>query len=92
MYLIDTDVISEARKGDRANVGVKAFFRDAARNGTTLFLSVITIGELRQGVETIRHRGDGSQASRSPLREPVGQTDRGDSIDSRLDRGHSQRF
>lgn len=64
MYLIDTDVVSEARKGERANAGVRAFFRDAARAGTALYLSVVTIGELRQGVETIRHRGDSPQAAR----------------------------
>lgn len=64
MYLIDTDVISEARKGDKANAGVKAFFSDAARDDTELYLSVITIGELRQGLETIRHRGDEPQARR----------------------------
>jgi predicted nucleic acid-binding protein len=29
-----------------------------------LFLSAITIGELRQGVENIRHRGDSAQAAR----------------------------
>lgn len=64
MYLIDTDVISEARKGDKANAGVRAFFRDATREDASLYLSAITIGELRQGIEAIRHRGDRSQATR----------------------------
>jgi len=64
VYLVDTDVISEARKGDKANTGVRAFFRNAARDDAALFLSVITIGELRQGVQTIRHRGDKPQAER----------------------------
>lgn len=64
MYLVDTDIISEARKGDKANAGVRAFFRDIARENTALYLSVITIGELRQGVEKIRHRGDKPQAAR----------------------------
>lgn len=64
MYLVDTDVISEARKGDKANAGVKTFFHTASRDNTPLFLSAITIGELRQGVEIIRHRGDGLQAVR----------------------------
>ena len=57
MYLIDTNVISEARKGRRANVGVQAFFREASEQGSALYLSVITIGELRRGVDLIRHRG-----------------------------------
>lgn len=64
MYLIDTDVISELRKGEQANPGVRAFFETATRGNATLYLSVITIGELRQGVEIIRHRGDKPQAER----------------------------
>lgn len=64
MYLVDTDVISEARKGERANAGVRAFFRNAARDNATLYLSVITVGEMRQGVEIVRHRGDKAQADR----------------------------
>lgn len=64
MYLVDTDVISEARKGEKGNAGVKSFFHDALRDNIALFLSAITIGELRQGVEIIRHRGDGDQARR----------------------------
>jgi toxin FitB len=64
VYLVDTDVISELRKGDKANTGVQTFFQNAARDDTTLYLSVITIGEMRQGVEMIRHRGDKPQADR----------------------------
>jgi toxin FitB len=63
MYLVDTDVISEIRKGEKANSGVRAFFESASRDGLDLYLSVVTIGELRQGVERIRHRGDGNQAN-----------------------------
>lgn len=62
MYLVDTDVISEARKGVKANAGVQEFFRKAAHEEAPLYLSVITMGELRQGVEIIRHRGDHPQA------------------------------
>ena len=64
MYLVDTDVVSEARKGAEANAGVRKFFQDAAKSATQLYLSAVTIGELRQGVESIRHRGDRSQAQR----------------------------
>ena len=64
MYLVDTDVISEARKGDKGNPGVREFFANASRNNIALFLSAITIGELRQGVESIRHRGDSAQSAR----------------------------
>jgi predicted nucleic acid-binding protein len=64
MYLIDTDVISEIRKGEKANSGVRTFFEGASRDGVDLYLSVVTIGELRQGVERIRRRGDTEQANR----------------------------
>ena len=64
MYLVDTDVISEARKGDQGNAGVRAFFSRASQQGDELYLSAVTIGELRQGVERIRHRGDKAQAQR----------------------------
>lgn len=64
MYLVDTDVISEARKGERANAGVRSFFQTAKEDDVPLFLSAVTIGELRQGVETMRFRGDSPQAER----------------------------
>lgn len=62
MFLIDNNVISEARKGYRADAGVQAFWAAAARDDTPLFLAAVTIGELRRGVELIRHRGDYPQA------------------------------
>ena len=62
MYLIDTNVVSEGRKGKLANVGVRDFFSQATRQQTRLYLSVVSVGELRRGVELIRHRGDSTQA------------------------------
>jgi predicted nucleic acid-binding protein len=62
MFLIDTNVISEARKGRRADAGVQDFWATAARGNTPLFLAALTIGELRRGVELIRNRGDHRQA------------------------------
>jgi len=64
MYLIDTNVISEARKGVRAHPGVVSFFTEAEKADETLYLSAITVGELRRGVALIRHRGDEDQADR----------------------------
>lgn len=64
MYLVDTNVISEVRKRDRADKGVIAFFRKAAQDDVDLYLSAVTVGELRRGVEIIRHRGDKPQATR----------------------------
>ena len=62
MYLIDTNVVSEGRKGKLANSGVRSFLLQATRQQTRLYLSVVTVGELRRGVELVRHRGDSIQA------------------------------
>jgi predicted nucleic acid-binding protein len=62
VYLIDTNVISEARKA-RANAGVGAFFDSVDAANEPIYLSAITIGELRRGVELIRHRGDLDQTN-----------------------------
>ncbi len=64
MYLIDTDVISELRKGAKADEKVLRFFSGADKHDQALYLSVVTIGELRRGVEIIRHRKDLQQAKR----------------------------
>ena len=50
-YLLDTNVISETRK-TRADSGVTAFL--SAADSAGLFLSVLTIGELRKGVAAKR--------------------------------------
>ncbi len=63
-YLIDTDIISELRLRNRANPGVLKFFQLVTVQEAVLYLSVVTIGELRRGVELIRHRGDRDQAER----------------------------
>jgi len=61
MYLIDTNIISEIRKGNKANPGVRQFFDAAIQDNAPLYISAITIGELRRGVDLIFHRGDSSQ-------------------------------
>lgn len=63
MYLVDTDVLSETRKGARSDNGVREFFDAAKRSEAGLYLSVITIGEVRRGVALVRRRGDEFQAS-----------------------------
>ena len=62
MYLLDTNVISELRKQGKANSSVQQFFRNAVEQDAHLYISVITLGELRRGVELIRYRGDQRQA------------------------------
>ncbi len=62
VYLIDTNVISEGRKKTRANPGVTRFFSHVAAAALPVYLSVVSVGELRRGVELVRHRGDAGQA------------------------------
>jgi len=58
VYLIDTNVISEIRKKSRANAGVIKLFEQVRDGLTPIYLSAVTIGELRRGVELIKYRGD----------------------------------
>ena len=53
-YLVDTNVISELRKGTRANAGVVSWF--AGVSDAELHLSVLTVGELRRGINSIERR------------------------------------
>ncbi len=55
MYLLDTNVISELRKGRKGDPGVHRLLR---ANEELLFLPVQTIGELQFGVESLRRKGD----------------------------------
>jgi len=50
----DTNVISELRKGPRANPRLLAWFREVPDE--EIHLSVLVLGELRRGVEAIRTR------------------------------------
>jgi predicted nucleic acid-binding protein len=61
MFLLDTNVVSELRKGARANPGVAAWI--AKVDESDLFLSVLVAGELRQGVERLRLRDAPAAAS-----------------------------
>lgn len=51
-YLIDTNVISEIRKGDRCNPAVAAWY--AAIEDSDVYLSVLVLGEIRKGIERAR--------------------------------------
>jgi predicted nucleic acid-binding protein len=59
-YLVDTNVISEVRKGPRCDKSVMSWWMGIPPE--SIFLSVLTIGEIRKGVENIRRR-DGRSAS-----------------------------
>ena len=53
-YLLDTNVLSELRRGARADSGVRSWF-EASIEADPL-TSVLVIGELRRGVESVRRR------------------------------------
>ncbi len=53
-YLIDTNVISEVRKGNRCDANVARWY-DGISDGS-LYLSVLILGEIRKGVEKARTR------------------------------------
>lgn len=53
-YLLDTNVISELRKGDRGDPAVRNWVE--AQTGDDLWLSVLVVGELLRGVELVRRR------------------------------------
>jgi predicted nucleic acid-binding protein len=54
MYLIDTNIISEVRKGRRCDPNIAAWYRGIRDD--ELFLSVLVVGEIRQRIERLRPR------------------------------------
>jgi predicted nucleic acid-binding protein len=59
-WLVDTNVISEVRKGSRCHPVVAAWWQGV--EDRDLFLSVLTLGEIRRGIEAVRPR-DPAKAS-----------------------------
>lgn len=57
--LLDTNVLSELRKGNRCDAGVRDWIEHTVAE--ELFLSVMVLGEIRRGIERIRIR-DQNQA------------------------------
>jgi predicted nucleic acid-binding protein len=57
-FLLDTNVISEARR-KRPDANVEAWLTTVPE--AELYVSVLVVGEIRQGIERLRHR-DRSQA------------------------------
>ena len=60
-YLLDTNVLSELRKGRRCDPGVAAWFSGVT--DADLCLSVLVVGEIRRGIEAIRRRDAGKAAT-----------------------------
>jgi len=55
-YLVDTNVVSELRKGRRCDPGVASWFAEAVSE--EIYLSALTLGEIRKGIENIRRRDE----------------------------------
>jgi len=60
VFLLDTNVVSELRRGRRGNPGVVAWL--AGITVTDLFISALVLGELRKGIAMSRRRHDYAQA------------------------------
>ena len=59
-YLIDTNIISEVRKGKRCDANVARWYEKI--EDASLYLSVLVIGKIRKGIEKIRFK-DAVQAN-----------------------------
>ena len=53
-FLIDTNIISEVRKGDRGDPAVATWWNGVSEDD--LWLSSLVLGEIRKGVELARRR------------------------------------
>lgn len=53
-WLVDTNILSDLRKGERADPGVRAWFAEV--RDEDLYTSVLVLGEIRRGIESIRRR------------------------------------
>ncbi len=53
-FLIDTNIISEVRKGDRCDPAVAAWWARADEDA--FWFSVLVIGEIRKGIDASRRR------------------------------------
>jgi predicted nucleic acid-binding protein len=58
-YLIDTNVISEVRKGAKCDSNVASWY--GSIDDADIYLSVLVLGEIRKGVERVRS-GNPAQA------------------------------
>jgi hypothetical protein len=58
-FLLDTNILSELRKANRCDAGVRDWVEGT--RAEELYVSVLVLGEIRQGVERIRMR-DQAQA------------------------------
>jgi toxin FitB len=60
-YLLDTNILSEIRKGERCDSHVSAWYASIADED--LFLSTLVLGEIRKGAELARTHDPGKAAA-----------------------------
>ncbi len=60
MFLLDTNIVSELRRGGRGNAGVSDWY-DGVQDAD-LFTSALVIGEIRKGIARLHRRQDYRQA------------------------------
>lgn len=53
-YLLDTNILSELRKGDRCDANVLKWAQSTASDRH--FISVLSLGEIRKGIEILRRK------------------------------------
>ncbi len=53
-YLLDTNVLSELRRGAKCNSRVRAWARSTSKERH--FISVLSLGEIRRGIESLRRK------------------------------------
>ena len=75
MYLLDTNVVSELRKRERCDENVTNWYTSVSDD--ELFLSVLTLGEIRKGIELIRDRDPDQAAALEDWLRYVGQNFKG---------------
>ena len=83
-YLVDTNVVSELRKGPRASQAVVRWF--ASIDPDAPFVSVLTFGEIRNGIERMRRRDAQASANLERWLEQLvtGYSDRIVSVDQAI--------
>lgn len=62
MYLYDTNIVSELTK-KIPNPGVIAWIKTVQNNNDSCYLSVVTLGEIQQGIAKLQRRNDMVQAA-----------------------------
>jgi hypothetical protein len=84
-YLIDTNIISEVRKGERCDGHVVAWF--ASINDEGIFLSVLVVGEIRKAIERARPRPVRSKNGYPPSSNRMGNVSCPSTRSSPMNRG-----